>query len=97
MCFCSTKTLVTPRQGLFITDEKFDKCRGLIILATWLKVIGQDKLGEGLKVRFSEIEKWILMKWGKQHGFLMLSLFCLTKIFKHLVLDMIEETPNFQK
>lgn len=59
------------------------------------KVSGQDKLGEGIRVRFSETEKRILVKRSKQEGYLTLSAFCRAKILKHREIAKIEVTPEF--
>jgi hypothetical protein len=59
------------------------------------KVSGQDKLGEGIRVRFSETEKRILIKRSKQEGFLTLSAFCRAKILKHREITKIEVSPEF--
>lgn len=59
------------------------------------KVSGQDKLGEGIRVRFSETEKRILIKRSKQEGYLTLSAFCRAKILKHREITKIEVSPEF--
>ena len=59
------------------------------------KVSGQDKLGEGIRVRFSETEKRILIKRSKQEGYLTLSAFCRAKILKHREIVKIEVSPEF--
>lgn len=59
------------------------------------KVSGQDKLGEGIRVRFLETEKRILIKRSKQEGYLTLSAFCRAKILKHREITKIEVSPEF--
>lgn len=59
------------------------------------KVSGQDKLGEGIRVRFSETEKRILMKRSKLEGYLTLSAFCRAKILRHREIAKIEVSPEF--
>ena len=59
------------------------------------KVSGQDKLGEGIRVRFSETEKRILIKRSKQEGYLTLSAFCRAKILKHREIVKIEVSSEF--
>lgn len=59
------------------------------------KVSGQDKLGEGIRVRFSETEKRILIKRSKQEGYLTLSAFCRAKILRHREIAKIEVSPEF--
>jgi hypothetical protein len=59
------------------------------------KVSGQDKLDDGIRVRFSETEKRILVKRSKQEGYLTLSAFCRAKILKHREVIKIEVTPEF--
>ena len=59
------------------------------------KVSGQDKLGEGIRVRFSETEKRILIKRSKQEGYLTLSAFCRAKILKHREIAKIEVSTEF--
>jgi len=59
------------------------------------KVSGKDKLGEGIRVRFSETEKRILVKRSKQEGYLTLSAFCRAKILKHREIVKIEVSPQF--
>lgn len=52
-------------------------------------------MGEGIRVRFSETEKRILIKRSKQEGYLTLSAFCRAKILKHREITKIEVSPEF--
>ena len=61
------------------------------------KVSGKEKLGEGIRVRFSETEKRILVKRSKQEGYLTLSAFCRAKILKHREITKIEVSIEFEK
>ena len=59
------------------------------------KTVNDEILGDGIRVRFSETEKRILIKRSKQEGYLTLSAFCRSKILKHREITKIEVSPEF--
>ncbi len=54
-----------------------------------------DKLSERVRLRFTRIEKGLLIKRSKKEGYLTLSAFCRAKILKHREIAKIEVSPEF--
>jgi hypothetical protein len=59
------------------------------------KTIDSDKLSERVRLRFTRIEKGLLIKRSKQQGYLTLSAFCRAKILKNREIVKIEVSPEF--
>ena len=59
------------------------------------KTANNDKLGEGVRVRLSKLEKQLLIKRSKQEGYMTLSNFCRSKLVRTREIKKIEASDEF--
>jgi hypothetical protein len=96
MCFCSTKTLVPIRQGLFTVPAKsliFPLEKDLKAMRP--KTVSDEILGEGIRIRLTTLEKQLLIKRSKQEGYMTLSNFCRSKLVRTREIKKIEASDEF--
>jgi len=59
------------------------------------KTANNDKLGEGVRVRLSKLEKQLLIKRSKQEGYMTLSNFCRSKLVRNREIKKVEDSSEF--
>ncbi|RUT78954.1 hypothetical protein [Ancylomarina longa] len=59
------------------------------------KTADQDKLGEGVRIRLTELEKRLLLKQSQKEGYRILSDFCRAKLIKKREIRKIEVSKEF--
>ena len=59
------------------------------------KTANDDKLGEGVRVRMTELEKNMLLRRSKKEGYLTLSSFCRAKLVRKREIKQIEASKDF--
>jgi hypothetical protein len=59
------------------------------------KTANDDKLGEGVRVRMTELEKKLLLQRSKKEGYLTLSSFCRAKLVRKRETKKIEASKDF--
>jgi len=59
------------------------------------KTANDDKLGEGVRVRMTELEKKLLLRRSKKEGYLTLSSFCRAKLVRKREIKKIEASNDF--
>jgi hypothetical protein len=59
------------------------------------KTANDDKLGEGVRVRMTELEKKLLLRRSKKEGYLTLSSFCRAKLVRKRETKKIEASKDF--
>jgi len=59
------------------------------------KTVDQDKLGEGVRIRLTELEKRLLLKRSQQEGYRTISDFCRAKLVKKREIRKIEVSEQF--
>ena len=59
------------------------------------KTADQDKLGEGVRIRLTELEKRLLLKRSQQEGYRTISDFCRAKLIKKREVRKIEVSEEF--
>jgi hypothetical protein len=59
------------------------------------KTANDDKLGEGVRVRMTELEKKLLLRQSKKEGYLTLSSFCRAKLVRKREIKKIEASNDF--
>ncbi|MRT92044.1 plasmid mobilization relaxosome protein MobC [Ancylomarina sp. 16SWW S1-10-2] len=59
------------------------------------KTVDQDKLGEGVRIRLTELEKRLLLKRSQREGYRTLSDFCRAKLVKKREIRKIEVSDEF--
>ena len=59
------------------------------------KTVDQDKLGEGVRIRLTELEKRLLLKRSQREGYRTISDFCRAKLVKNREIRKIEVSEQF--
>jgi len=94
--FLFHKNLVPIRQGLFAVPAKsliFPVEKDLITMRP--KTANDEKLGEGIRVRVTKLEKKLLLQRSKKEGYLTLSSFCRAKLVRKREIRKVEVSPEF--
>lgn len=59
------------------------------------KTANDEKLGEGIRVRVTKLEKKLLLQRSKKEGYLTLSSFCRAKLVRKREIRKVEVSPEF--
>jgi hypothetical protein len=93
--FVPQKPCACPAGTFHRSGEKLDFSCGKRFKTMRPKTASDDKLGEGVRVRMTELEKKLLLRRSKKEGYLTLSSFCRAKLVRKREIKKIEASKDF--